>query len=256
MDLDILGATVLTGPALLGALAMLALIDSTSFGTLLIPIWLMLVPDRLRRSRIILYLATVAGFYFVVGVVLLTVATAALPQLESLSTTVPFLWAQLIVGAALLIGSFFIGGKRKAGEQRGPGRLARWRERAVTDASGERSGMLPLMGLAVTAAGVEVASMLPYLVAIGLLSTSEFDVATRALVLAGYCIVMVAPALVLLGIRMIASRAIDSGLARISGWMERNAAETTAWIVGIIGFLLARAAVIDLELFNGVVRLQ
>jgi hypothetical protein len=243
----------LTGAALVGALAVLALIDSTSFGTLLIPIWLMLVPDRLRRSRIILYLATVAGFYFVVGLVLLTVATAALPQLETLSTTVPFLLAQLIVGAALLITSFFIGKRKRSGEH-GPGRLARWRERAVTDASGERSGMLPLMGLAVTAAGVEVASMLPYLVAIGLLSTSEFDAVTRVLVLIGYCIVMVSPALVLLGIRSIASRAIDSGLARISGWMERNAAETTAWIVGIIGFLLARAAAVDLGLFDGVVR--
>ncbi len=255
MEFVVLGAAALTGPALLGALALLALIDSTSFGTLLIPIWLMLVPDRLRRSRIVLYLATVAGFYFVVGLVLLTVATAALPQLEALSTTVPFLWAQLIVGAALLIGSFFIGGKRKRNQEQGPGRLARWRERAVTDASGERSGMLPLMGLAVTAAGVEVASMLPYLVAIGLLSTSEFDVAARALVLVGYCIVMVAPALVLLGIRLIASHAIDSGLTRISGWMERNAAETTAWIVGIIGFLLARAAAVDLGVFDGVLRL-
>lgn len=255
MEFDVLGTAALTGPAFLGALVLLALVDSTSFGTLLIPIWLMLVPDRLRRSRIILYLATVAGFYFVVGLVLLTVATAFLPQLEALSTTVPFLWVQLVVGAGLLIGSFFIGGKRKRSGEQGPGRLARWRERAVTDASSERSGILPLMGLAVAAAGVEVASMLPYLVAIGLLSTSEFDAAVRVLALVGYCIVMVAPALVLLGIRSIASRAIDSGLARISGWMERNAAETTAWIVGILGFLLARAAAVDLGLFDVALRL-
>ncbi|HET8780589.1 MAG TPA: GAP family protein [Agromyces sp.] len=251
MQFDLIGGIALTGPALLGALAVLALIDSTSFGTLLIPIWLMLVPGRLRKSRILIYLATVAGFYLLVGLLLLTVATFALPQLEALASTAPFLWVQLIVGAAMLIGSFFIGGKR-ARERKGPGRLTRWRERAVTDATDERSSVAPLMGLAVAAAGVEVASMLPYLVAIGLLSTSEFDAATRGLVLVGYCIIMVLPALVLLGIRSIASRAIEAGLARISGWMERNAAETTAWIVGIIGFLLARAAAVDLGLFGSI----
>jgi hypothetical protein len=104
MQFDLLGGIALTGPALLGALALLALIDSTSFGTLLIPIWLMLVPGRLRRSRILIYLATVAGFYLLVGLLLLTVATFALPQLEALASTAPFLWVQLIVGAAMLIG--------------------------------------------------------------------------------------------------------------------------------------------------------
>jgi len=250
VDLDLLSGAALTGPALLGALAVLALVDSTSFGTLLIPIWLMLVPGRLRRSRIVLYLATVAGFYLVVGLVLLAVSAVALPQLMELASTTPFLWVQLVIGAALLVGSFFMGGKRK---REGPGRFARWRERAVTDAAEERSSVLPLMGLAVAAAGVEVASMLPYLVGIGLLSTSDLEVATRVLLLVGYCLVMVLPALVLLAIRSVASRAIESGLARISGWMERNAAETTAWIVGILGFLLARAAAVELGLFDALV---
>ena len=73
--------------------------------------------------------------------------------------------------------------------------------------------------------------------------------------LAGYCLVMVLPALVLLGIRSVASRAIEAGLRRMSAWMERNAAETTAWIVGIIGFLLARSAAAELVLFEVLDRL-
>ena len=249
MDLDLLSGAALTGPALLGALALLALVDSTSFGTLLIPTWLLLAPGRLRPGRILIYLATVAGFYLMVGIVLLTVAATALPQLMTLAATPGFLWAQLIVGAALLIGSFFIGGKRK---RTGPGRFARWRERAVTDVADERGTLLPLMGLAVAAAAVEVASMLPYLVGIGLLSTSEFDAVTRLLVLAGYCVVMVLPALVLLGLRLVAARAMERPLARLGAWMEKNAAETTGWIVGIIGFLLARAAAVELGLFEAI----
>nr|WP_244632849.1 hypothetical protein [Aeromicrobium sp. CFBP 8757] len=56
--------------ALLGTLVVLALVDSTSFGTLLIPIWLMLAPGRLRPGRIVVFLATVAGFYLVLGLLL------------------------------------------------------------------------------------------------------------------------------------------------------------------------------------------
>ena len=47
--------------ALLGPLVVLALVDSTSFGTLLIPIWLMLAPGRLKAGRILVFLATVAA---------------------------------------------------------------------------------------------------------------------------------------------------------------------------------------------------
>jgi hypothetical protein len=247
VDFEFLSDAALTGPALLGALALLALVDSTSFGTLLIPIWLLLAPGRLRAGRIIVYLATVAGFYLVVGILLLTIAAAALPQLMTLAATPAFLWVQLVIGVALLVGSFFIGGRRK---RTGPSRFARWRERAVTDVAEEGGSVLPLMGLAIAAAAVEVASMLPYLVGIGLLSTSEFDAGTRLLVLAGYCLVMVLPALVLLVLRLAAAQAVERPLARVGAWMERNAAETTGWIVGIIGFLLARAAAVDLGMFD------
>jgi hypothetical protein len=47
--------------ALLGSLAVLALIDSTSFGTLLIPIWLMMSPFGVRPGRILQFLGTVAA---------------------------------------------------------------------------------------------------------------------------------------------------------------------------------------------------
>lgn len=36
--------------AFIGVLVVLALVDSTSFGTLLIPIWLLLTPGKLRIS--------------------------------------------------------------------------------------------------------------------------------------------------------------------------------------------------------------
>ena len=48
--------------AIYAQLAVLALIDSTSIGTLLIPLWLLLRPDAKRlMPRILLYLGVLAG---------------------------------------------------------------------------------------------------------------------------------------------------------------------------------------------------
>src|SRR5690606_18219621 len=154
--------------ALLGPLAVLALIDSTSFGTLLIPIWLMLHPGPLRPGRLLVFLGTVAAFYFAVGVGVAAGAEALLPNLAAIVDSRPFLWVQLTVGVALFFLSFRMG--RKKGQDDGGGRLARWRERAMSTGS-----VVGLIGLALTAVVVEVGTMLPYLAAIGLVTTAQLS---------------------------------------------------------------------------------
>jgi hypothetical protein len=66
--------------------------------------------------------------------------------------------------------------------------------------------------------------------------------------MAGYCLLMIAPALVLLAVRLTAGNRIMPLLTRISDWMVRSNA--LAWIVGIVGFLLARDAAVRLELIG------
>jgi hypothetical protein len=92
--------------------------------------------------------------------------------------------------------------------------------------------------------------MIPYLAGIGLISTSGLEWPATGLLLAGYCGVMVLPALVLLVARVVAARAVEPALTRLSDWMTKHAASTTAWIVGIVGFLLARDAAVALGLFD------
>lgn len=224
--------------ALAGVLLVLALIDSTSFGTLLIPLWLMLTPGPLRAGRILLFLGVVAAIYLALGVAL----SAGLEQVLQIGNgwvEHPFvIRGQFVLGLGLLIGSFFIGRKKPDSEAR-PGRLLRWRDRAMADGAGSGT----LIALAMGAVVLEVATMLPYLGAIGLLSTSSLPLATRAGVLVGYCLVMVAPALVLLLARILLHNKVAAPLQRLATWMQAKAGETTAWIVGIVGFLIARDAV-------------
>ena len=225
--------------ALLGSLAVLALIDSTSFGTLLIPAWLLIHPGRVRAARMLVFLGTVAAFYFAVGMVVALGANAFLPEINRLLDSRPVLWAQLVVGVALFFWSFRLEHKNKSAPE--SGRLHGWRERALAG-----GGVTALAGLALTAAAVEVTTMLPYLAAIGMVTTAALPAAHIALVMAGYCLMMIAPALLLLVARLAAGRHLIPVLTRLSDWMVRS--NTMAWIVGIVGFLLARDAVFRLGL--------
>ena len=227
--------------ALLGSLAVLALIDSTSFGTLLIPIWLLMHPGGIRAGRVLVFLGTVAVFYFAVGVAIALGADAFLPQISRVLDTRPAAWAELVLGVALFFLSFRLDRKH---QRAGGGRLLRWRERALTD-----GGVAGLAGLALAAAAAEVTTMLPYLAAIGLLTTSELAAGSIALVMAGYCLLMVLPALLLLAVRLTAGDRITPLLTRIGDWMARSNA--LSWIVGIVGFLLARDAAV--RLFPGLI---
>ncbi len=221
------------------ALLPLALVDSTSIGTLLVPIWFLLVPGRVRAGRLVLYLGTLAGFYLLVGVGLLAGAEALRTRAAGLADSPVLAVLQLVLGVALVV--LAVGtGRRRDGERR-RGRVLRWRDRAAGGEEGGRTGVLVVLALG--AGLLEVATMLPYLGAIGLLSTSDLGGAARGAALAGYCLVMVLPALVLLALRVAAAGRVEPLLTRVGAWLERSGAETTAWVVGIVGFLLARDAV-------------
>lgn len=265
---------------LLIPLAGLALLDSTSFGTLLIPLWLLMAPGRLRPHRVLAFLGTVGLYYLALGVALLAGATRLADALSGFLDSPAAGWAQLALGVGLFVLSFRIGkktvepaqarepapvstsahpraddvplnpaGAAPAGEQPRPGRAARWRARAM---SGDGGSLAALLGLALAAAGLETVSMVPYLSAIGLLTASDLSWASGVVVLAGYCLVMITPALVLLVLRVVAHRWVRGPLERLEAWLTRTAAETTAWVVGIVGFLLARDALVRTGLLDQV----
>lgn len=105
---------------------------------------------------------------------------------------------------------------------------------------------VPLVALAVSAVLLELATMLPYLAAIGLITTQVPHWSIRVVLLMGYCLVMILPAVVLLIARVLSHRGLDRPLHRLDAWLTKNAQSTTSWIIGILGFLLAVHAVADL----------
>lgn len=256
---------IFAGAPMLLSLVALALLDSLSIGTLLIPVFLLLAPGRVRVGRVLLYLATIAAFYLAVGLLFLWGLVNVVDVAAELLSSPAGATIRLLVGAALLVGSFFIptSSKQKAqavavgGGPDGtpesapdvvvaPGRITRWRERLLAPGATRWA----LVSVAIAAGAVEVATMVPYIVAMTMLADSGVDAPSRVLALVGYCLVMIIPALLLLLVRLVAARAIAGPLERFAAWMQRTAGETTAWIIGILGFLIARAAATELGLFD------
>ncbi|KGN29960.1 membrane protein [Knoellia sinensis KCTC 19936] len=235
--------------AALGGLGVLALVDSTSFGTLGVPAW-MLVQPRVRAAAVLTYLAVIAAFYWLLGLVLLGGAGAlrdASGSVSGVTESRPFLIGQLVVGVALFATSFTF--NRKRGEVRRarrmgrPTRMQQWTSRAV----GPDATLGTVTTVALGAGLVEAASMLPYLAAIGLLTAAGLGFATNASLLAAYVIVMIVPALGLLALRLAAQRQAAPLLERLNGWLQRNKDEMLGWVLGIVGFLVATDAVQRLQ---------
>lgn len=228
------------GIGMLAGLGALALVDSTSFGTLVIPVFLMLTRTPVVR-RMLVYLGTVAGFYFVVGVALLLGLMPLVEKVGALLETRVFRWGELAAGAGLVWLSFRLDPKRRRAD-----RAARTHARiaAVGDSS------MGMAALGVTAASLEVATMFPYLAAIGLLLSADLSPAVWVPTLAAYNFVMVLPALVLLALRLAAAERIRGPLDRLGNWLSRHSASALSWTVFLIGIVVARDAVIWLWFSN------
>jgi hypothetical protein len=78
-----------------------------------------------------------------------------------------------------------------------------------------RSQVGAVIVLALTVVGIEAASMIPYLAAIGFLTASELSLAGRDVVLFVDCLMMIAPAL-----------------------LSRNANEAMAWVMFLVGLYM------------------
>ncbi len=236
----------------LGGLVVLALVDSTSAGTLGIPVW-MLARQRIRTRPVLGYLATIALFYWVLGVSLLLGIDALTRVVGRLGDNPVVLWAQLVTGAALLAVSFLFDEKpaarrraRREARGVGPNRVERLKLAVV----GEQATTRAVVVLALVAGVIEAASMLPYLAAMGLLTSSGLALGTQLVVLVGYVVVMAAPALVLLALRIGLARAVEPLLGRINAWFASRSDAMIGWVLGIVGVLLALDAADRLQLFG------
>lgn len=223
-----------------GVIAALALADSTSIGTLVIPVWLMASP-RAIPHRIVLYLGVLAAFYWTAGLILLAGVGYVVELVERLSGSRTWSWSQLAVGAVLLAIGLLID-RRGTATHPAP-RLQRWRTRALHPSSARG----PVV-LALGAGTLELAGMLPYLAAIGMVAQTELPPVSAAMVLAIYVLIMTLPAALLLMIRMVAADSVKPLLGRLEQWLDRHTNAVLGTVLIVVGGLLAADAALRLDL--------
>ena len=219
---------------LLTTLGGLALLDSTSIGTLVVTVVMLVMPGRPQVRRLLTYLVVITTFYFVVGVAVWTTARAGMPVVAPLLETPAARGAQLILGIALFAWSFrFDSEKRRTSGQ--ADRTHVWRERVLGSGSSARSVVL----LAIAAGTAELVTMLPYLAAIAMITAAGLSAVTSASILAGYCLIMATPAVLLLCGRIVAGDRLDKPLSGVDSLMSRYGDSAMGWVFGIAGFYLA-----------------
>src|SRR5699024_4288967 len=220
-------------------LILLALVDSTSMGTLVIPVILLVVGQggALRvAGRTLVYLAVIGVFYLLLGIALLAGLLPLLDSFGHLLAAPQVMLVLAVIGVLLVIWSFRLdpksiakrGGDPEASARRWTGRARRASGRPVV-----------LIVLALTAGLIEAASMIPYLAAMGILADMEVGLGRGALLLVGYCAVMVLPGAVLCGVRALLGERADTALDRVHDWAVKNATSAFSWAVGIVGAIIA-----------------
>ncbi|RIQ36743.1 GAP family protein [Jiangella rhizosphaerae] len=212
----------------------LALLDTMSPATIGISIYLLLSAGARTARLLFSYLATVALFYFCLGTALMAGLGAVVDSLGDAANSRTAYLIQAGLGAALFVGAWFVPTKKK-NDDGSPGRGERRAARVQT--------VPAMVGLGLTTGLLEAATALPYLAAIGLMTSAELSPAQWAPLLAGYNLVMVAPGVLLFLVWRVAGERVRARFERFRDWLQANSAETLAWIMGIAGFLLARDAI-------------
>lgn len=222
-------------------LVAIALLDSTSIGTLVVPLWLML-DSRRSASNVVSYLLTLSAFYFAAGIGLLLGLRVGIDAVGKrvatfLTTTTEGGYVVLSAGIALIVISFAIEPKRRerARAARGAQDARPWIERA----SARPPSVKGTIGLALGAGALEIATMLPYLAAIGIIANAAVPSAGRIGVLAAYVVVMALPALVLLAVRHLVGTGVTQRLERLRAWLVKHSAGTVSLLLLIVGIHIA-----------------
>ncbi|GAB3284487.1 GAP family protein [Kineosporia babensis] len=220
-------------PGVLGEIMPLALLDSVSVATLLVPVLFLLGEGPLRYGNVFRYLLVVAAGYLLLGLLLIaglsTFRTTAAEVAQSGPGDLAI--TGLAIGLVLFAAGYGLWQRLKpAGESR----LLGWRDKVVGPEASWRGVLL----IGVVAVLLESVMMFPYLIAVDRLDGSGNTWLGNAFSLALYCLLMVLPAAVLTIGRRFAGHLLQPLLVRINAWIQRTEREDTAWIIAIAGVLL------------------
>ncbi|WP_242145404.1 MULTISPECIES: GAP family protein [unclassified Bacillus cereus group] len=199
----------------------LALLDTLSPATLGVTVYLLLTDKEKLTKYLLVYLLTVAGFYFAVGVSLMLGLDFLLEIISGVFQNRIVSWAFFIIGVILFIASFYVPTKKSS------------------DLPAPKSkSILSMVALGFTTSFIEVGSAFPYFAAIGIMTTSNLSWVEWSSILAGYNFIMVLPSLVLFLFYLLFGRWMQTFLEKLRVKIANHTGAALSWIMCIVGLIL------------------
>ncbi|QWH32097.1 hypothetical protein EXW51_30255 (plasmid) [Bacillus mycoides] len=199
----------------------LALLDTLSPATLGVTVYLLLTDKERLTKRLLVYLLTIAGFYFAVGVSLMLGLDFLLEIISGVFQNRIVSWMFFIIGVILFIASFYVPTKKSS------------------DLPAPKSkSILSMVALGFTTSLIEVGTAFPYFVAIGIMTTSNLSWVEWSSILAGYNFIMVLPSLVLFLFYFLFGRWMQTSLEKLRVKIANNTGLALSWIMCIVGLIL------------------
>ncbi|MEM8710989.1 MAG: GAP family protein [Planctomycetota bacterium] len=208
------------------ALLALALLDSVNPSAIVVSLILLARP---KGGLLVLpYAAGIFATYLVAGVALVSGFELAGAWISQAFDHPVVMLAELLFGLFLLKISWKSPEESPSASSSTPAR----------DTYGGKSLVgLFLLGVAVT--GAELPTALPYLAATGFLGTSELTGPAILLRLVVYCLIFIAPPLLLAAGQVLLGKRAGPRYERLRVRLQRAAHETLLWIFALVGFGLA-----------------
>lgn len=200
----------------------LALLDTLSPATLGVTVYLLLTERERLSSRLMIYLASVAAFYFSVGVALMLGLDALLPAMSSLLENRTISWGLFILGAILFIASFYYPKSKKSSNMPRP----------------RSKSMAAMIALGFTTSLIEVGTALPYFAAIGLMTAHQLPLFQWLPLLAGYNFIMVLPPIIVFVLHSLLGRVMERPLEKLQAYFTKHSGSAVSWIMCIVGIIL------------------
>ncbi|MCH7322686.1 GAP family protein [Solibacillus sp. MA9] len=199
----------------------LALMDTLSPATLGVTVYLLLTDKEKLTKRLLVYLLTVAGFYFAVGVSLMLGLVFLLEIISGVFQNRIVSWTVFIIGAILFITSFYVPTKKNSDLP-----------------SPKSKSILSMVALGFTTSLIEVGTAFPYFAAIGIMTTSNLSWMEWSSILAGYNLIMVMPSILLFLFYLLFGRRMQKPLKKLRVKIADNTGSALSWIMCIVGIIL------------------
>ncbi|MGE7943552.1 GAP family protein [Lysinibacillus xylanilyticus] len=203
---------------LIGGLAILDMFSPAIIG---VTVYVLLVAKKQQSRLLLAYLTTVALFYFCTGIFLMLGLDVIFDPIANALNSHSARLVMTIVGAILFIGSWLVPKKKTSGSPKP-----------------KSFSIEAMIALGFTTSLLEVATALPYFATIGILTSNHLAFYEWLPIIAGYNLMMITPAIILLGLHILFRRFITTPLRKIQALFDKSTSSALSWVMFLVGLIL------------------